>query len=219
MNASGAMPARPLPMMTGHNPHRLAIVGASGSGKTTYLTRFLARAPASCRFVYDPEGELAQRLGQFSHTDAGALARATASAWCIFDPSAMFPGNNAAGFDYFAKFAFHASSVIPGRKLWVCDEVQKFCPPSRPLPHGAALIFDTGRRWGLDVAVISQAPQRAHGDARNQFTELVCFNLIDPKAREWALDFGLSTDPINLRPGQYIARNLKSGAEVSGKVF
>jgi len=202
-----------------HRPHKVLIAGASGTGKTTYLRRFLERAPATVRFVFDHQGELARLLSVPAILSANHVVPAIASGWVCFDPALQYPGRTAEGFDWFARVAFHASQRLPGRKYWVCDEVQMFCNPQRPVPPGASLIFDTGRRCALDVAAIAQAPQRLHGDARNQLTELVCFRLSDVKARRWAMDLGLSVDPGTLGAGDYVARNLQTGVEVTGNVF
>jgi DNA helicase HerA-like ATPase len=179
----------------------------------------LKRDRVSQLFVFDPEGELGPKLGALTFGDPKSLLAQLGRGPLIFDPSLSVIRDNREAFHWFSDFAFSVAEKTPGRKIFVVDEAQMWLPSGKPLPVPAAQIFDRGRRYGLDVAIVSQAPQRIHVDARNQFTELVCFRLGDPTSRRWALDFGLSFDPAELRPGEYVSRNLASGGELRGRVF
>lgn len=206
-------------MQHDHRPQRVLIAGQSGTGKTTYLIRFLNGAASRCTFVFDPEGELGPKLGTRPARTHEVLLAQLAGGLVVFDPSQMFPGDNAAGFDWFARWSFFASHKIPGRKIFVADELQKFTDGNR-LPHGLALVLDTGRRYGLDAAFACQAPNRIHNGVRSQLTELVAFKLIEARGLAWLADLDFDTRAVcRQRPGQFIARNLLSGGEARGKVF
>lgn len=211
-----------LPQLLGHKPSKVLIVGASGTGKTTYFLRYLANVPARWRFVYDHEGELAGRLGvpPAHHPEemAGALIR---SGWCIYDPVEMFEGNLADGWAAFCGWAFEMSKRLPGRKLLCCDELQKLIGTNAAdLPRELATALETGRRHGLDCAFAAQQPNLLHNRLRTQLTEIVCFNLPDERAIEWVEKAGINADEIReLHDGEWAARNLRTGGTAAGCVF
>jgi len=209
-------------MLLAHKPHKVLVVGASGTGKTTFFLRYLANVRARWRFVFDGEGELAARLGIrpacWPDDMAADLIR---TGWCIYDPAEQFPGRTSDAFAYFAGWTFTMAGRLPGRKILAADELQKLTTPwPAGLPPELATVMETGRRHGLDCAFVSQAPNLLHNRIRNQITELVCFQLIDPRAVEWVALAGLDADRVRaLRPGQWVARNLRSGATAAGRVF
>lgn len=83
-----------------------------------------------------------------------------------------------------------------------------------------ACVLETGRRYGLDWAGIAQQPNLIHNRIRNQATEVVAFQQMDPRAVDWCAAVGFDGDAIRaLAPGQYLAKNLKTGGLVAGRVF
>jgi len=73
---------------------------------------------------------------------------------------------------------------------------------------------------GLDFAGIAQQPNLIHNRVRNQATEVVAFQQMDPRAVDWCAAVGFDPEAIRaLRPGEYLARNLKSGGTARGRVF
>jgi hypothetical protein len=81
-------------------------------------------------------------------------------------------------------------------------------------------VLETGRRYGLDAAMISQQPNLIHNRIRNQLTEVVTFQQMDPTAVDWLETVGFDPEAVRaLRPGQFLVRNLNSGAQTNGKVF
>ncbi|MEK7766776.1 MAG: hypothetical protein AAB368_11105, partial [bacterium] len=125
-------------MQRDHRPHRLLVCGQSGMGKTTFLCRFLAGRAATCRFLFDPEGEFQIALKRPAVTvlDGAALAAAAVGGWCIFDPGRS-DASSAWLFDWFSRVSFATAGRLPGRKIWCCDEVQSFCDTATP--PGAAM--------------------------------------------------------------------------------
>lgn len=206
-------------MQLTHRAHKLLVTGRSGSGKTTFWVRYLLGTPAGLKFVFDHEGELSHRLGVPPAVNVDQLGQAAASGWCIYDPAAMFPGRLEEAFNFFCEFAFTVATRIPGRKIFACDELQKLVGTAK-VSTELAMVLETGRRYGLDAAMISQQPNLIHNRIRNQVTEVVTFQQMDPNAVEYLEAVGFEPEQIRaLRPGSFLARNLNSGAQSSGKVF
>lgn len=196
-----------------HPPFRLGVFGASGYGKTEYVLRYLRAADARCRFIFDPEGEFAAELGTYGATTPAQLAQQIASGWCVFDPSQMFGGNFPAGFEFFCDFAFKASGQMPGRKLFVVDEVWRYTRTANLTPAAENMVF-TGRRHGLDFVVIGQMPNRVNAAVRDALTEVVCFCLTDENALEFPRSFGFDPEAVRALPRfAFIARE-KGGGEI-----
>jgi len=210
-------------MQLDHNRHGLVIAGRSGSGKTSYLARYLRGAPAQVRFVFDPDGPLTMRLGAHSSAiawDPVGMVDRLGSGWVIFNPSRMFPGDNRAGFDFFARWAWNVSGKMRGRKIFASDEIQKYVPPTGAPGEGCALVWDTGRQHGLDSAVIAQGGNRVHELIRAQTTELVTFQLVSRRGLEWPGDLGLDLKELQaLGKGEFIAFDLEGGAKHRGNLF
>ena len=68
--------------------------------------------------------------------------------------------------------------------------------------------------------MISQQPNLIHNRIRNQLTEAVSFRQLDQSAMEWLEGVGFDPEALRGLPdGAYLARNLKSGAVASGRLF
>ncbi|NWF86178.1 MAG: hypothetical protein HXY18_20400 [Bryobacteraceae bacterium] len=67
---------------------------------------------------------------------------------------------------------------------------------------------------------MAQLPNLVHNRIRNRTTEVVTFQQIDPRAVDWCAEVSINPDAVRaLRPGQYPARNLKTGGMAAGRVF
>lgn len=207
-------------MQLAHRPSKVLVTGRSGTGKSTFWSAHLVKTPAHLKFVFDHEGEFSHRAGVRPATTTQELAAATWSGpWVIYDPYRMFPGELDQAFAFFSAFAFETSTRMPGRKLFACDELQKMVGTSE-VPAEFRTVLETGRRYGLDAVMISQAPNLIHNRVRNQLTEIVTFAHLDPRAVEWLECAGFDSDRVRaLRPGQYMARDLVSGTWREGRVF
>ena len=202
-----------------HKPTKILVTGASGTGKTTFWTRYLLGTPARVKFVFDHQGEMAVRLGVPAALDLPQLAQMTAQGWAIFDPAHLFPGRTPEGFNFFCDFAFNVAQRTPGRKVFACDELQALTD-TNSLSEELSMVLETGRRYSLDAAMISQAPNLIHNRVRNQLTEVVTFRQVDARAVQWLTEADFSEVAVRgLRPGWFIAKNLTTGGMSSGKVF
>lgn len=206
-------------MQINHAPFRLGVAGLSGSGKTTYLARFLLspRTKATCRFVFDHVGALTVRLGKPAARDVASLLGQIATGWCVFDPRRAF-GDDVAAAEWFAGFAFVASGSLPGRKLFVVDELQDLAEKKAGPLLGQ--VWNRGRNVGLDVAYITQSFGEAARTLVKQTTEAVTFNTSCEASLYRLRKWGFDVDAVQRLPrGSYLARNLMTGGEVAGKVF
>ena len=204
-----------------HKPTKILITGSSGSGKTTYFRRYLRGSASRYKhtFVFDQEAELWRLMGFTPCYNEGDIEQSLSTGWTFYDYSEMFPGDPVSGFDWFCDYAFQMSEVIGGHKIFCCDELQNVVTPY-DVPYNFKVLMYTGRRRGLDAILIAQSPNLIHGSIRNMITEAVTFQHVAENAIKFHNEIGFSEDQIRaLRPGQYLVRNLKTGATASGKVF
>jgi hypothetical protein len=202
-----------------HRPNRTTIIGQSGKGKSTFQERALLCCDG-VKFCYDPEGEYQQRFKVRASATPKELAAAIPSGWVIFDPDTMFPGDHQKGFDFFSLWMFNVSCWTRGRKIFACDEMQKWVGTNAAgMPRGLSLILETGRKRGIDAMLVSLQGSIINNRIRSQTTELVCFQCQN-SALEWPVSLGLSeTELQSLEIGQYISKDTNSGKEIRGHLF
>jgi hypothetical protein len=198
-----------------HQAHRVGVFGMSGTGKTHFVLSYLENSRASCRFIFDPEGEFSAKLRIPAARTVAELAAAIPSGWCIFDPSHLFALPEPA-VKFFAEFAMEASLRLPGRKFFVVDELQEHCT-GHAVPDEIKILVWRGRRRGLDSVFLAQAPNLLHNAILGQLTEMVLFRLVDnPNAMEPAARFGFAPEEIKALPNFcWVSRNV-NGGEIRG---
>jgi len=212
-----------------HPANRRLITGVSGTGKTTLFLDQITNARARLKFVFDHQGEFSRKLKiRACTTPEQIIQKAEAGGWILFDPLDMANETNAEGkrrgivtsFEFFAGLSFAICEQIKGRKLFICDELQKLTSTKKE-PEELLAILDTGRRWQIDFYGISQSPNRIHNAIRNQLTHITTFRQSDANAVIYLAENGFEAEEIrNLRKGEYIWRDLDSG-EIGrgGKAF
>lgn len=196
------------------------VAGRSGSGKTTFALRYLVNAQdLACRYLWDADGQIAQRLALPAAETAEELEMAAVDGWCIFDPNTLFPGRHAEGFAWFAAWSYASASRIPGRKLLLVDEVWRYCSPNA-IPQALAECIQTGRVRRLDCMFATQRPHRLNGSITNEVTECVAFNLREPAGLDRLEEMGAAReDVLALPPGSFLSVNVERGGILRGKVF
>ena len=200
-------------MQLEHRRFHLGIFGASGTGKTTYALKFVTHAQARTVFLFDAEGEFSQRLQVAPARTVYELDQAIASGWVCFDPHIMFPGELESALEYFSKLTLRAAAMLPGRKLFVVDELGQYVGGST-IPKPLKKLVQSGRRSGVDGVFMAQQPNDLHNTIRCQLSEVVCFQLIDDTALEFPKKFGFDIEAVRaLKPFEFICRNNR-GAEV-----
>jgi len=143
--------------------------GVGQSGKSTFAFRYLINGDFTARFIFDPEGEAAQRLQLAPARDVYDLGLALCSSggWVIFDPHTLFPGRVADGCAFFCEWTFEMASRLPGQKVLMVDEVWKFIS-SQKVPEELALCVRPQARPG-NSAQHSTAEQTSPGAAQRVF--------------------------------------------------
>ena len=199
-----------------HRKFCLGVFGASGTGKTTYLTRFLeAVKGTTCRFIFDADGEFSRKFNRPGVRRQEDIPAAIADGWVIYDPT-EHPGSVEEAFAFFAALAYRVSPLLPGRKFFVVDELQDHTDGNK-IPPVLKDIVQKGRRRGLDSAFISQAPNLLHNAVRGQLSEVTCFQMVDDRALEYPVNFGFREQEIRTLPQfHWVCRN-KFGGEDRGR--
>jgi hypothetical protein len=206
-----------------HKPTKIAIVGGSGTGKSTYFCKFLANSRYTRKFIFDHQGEMSQRLGVQSCIDAqeldAALTAENPPPYIIFDPSLMFEGDLPGAFDFFCDFVFLYSKQDPFElKLFAIDELQDIVSTDVCNVY-LAKVLETGRRYGLDWISVQQGLNCVHNRIRNQMTEVVIFRTTD-QAPLKALPLGIDVESVvGQSDGQYTLFLKRTGQIRTGKIF
>lgn len=180
--------------------------------------RFIAGCRAAAKFVFDHDGQFSYRTRTRPARTLADLERDGARGWCVFEPSALYPGQTPEAFAFFCDFAFEVARALPGRKLFACDELQTLVGVNSTTQEFQSVI-ETGRIYGLDFAGITIAPNLIHNRIRGQATEVVAFRTVESNALAWLEDRGFNPAAVAALPrGAYLCRT-NEGAETAGRVF
>jgi hypothetical protein len=197
-----------------HESKKVLITGTSGTGKTSLLEKLLRKERSRWKFVFDHQGEFSARFRVPACTSPGELCGAVArGGWVVFDPVTMYPGKTRDAFAFFSDFTFAMAETQRGRKIFVCDELQKLVDNAKT-PDELMCILDTGRRYQLDFYGISQAPNLIHNAIRNQITEVYTFRQSDENAIKFLAENGFNEYQVrNLKGHSFLWRNLATGED------
>lgn len=198
-------------------PRVIAILGSTGSGKSTWLKRELLTPTPSRLMVWDysPVNEY-ERFARY--VSLGQLVRATGQA--AFRVAFQAPHNaaaRAACFDLFCRAALRA-----GESVVVIEELRYVTTPSRSPDNFAALVM-TGRKAGLTVIGTSQRPAHIDKDFLGNATQLHVGALgydvdVDVMTREMRLDAAESARLRTLKPLEWMHRDRETGLLSAGKL-
>lgn len=198
-----------------HWPQKTLVTGMSGSGKSTLALQLLRRMKARFLFVFDPQGKLASLAGWRTADDTpGLVALGRAGQPMVFDPIRAFRGEMEKGFDFFCKWSLASAQRLPGKKVFVCDEIQAFTETGRDgIPKSFRELMDAGRHDRLDVLIIAQALGELNDKARKQVTEIYTLRHDDENCLKWLAR--ASIDPEKVRnlpyPGGWMYRSKLTG--------
>ena len=204
-----------------HPADKRLITGVSGTGKTTFFQQLVKKEIAARNFIFDHQGEFSSRFGVRPIFTVGALCEKTAlGGYICFDPVREFPGRTKDGFLFFCDYVLEVSASLRGRKLFICDELQKLTATTKE-PVELLAILETGRRFQIDCIFIAQAPNRIHNAVRNQLTHVYTFRQSDSNALAYLKENGFDENAVrNLPRGRYLWRNLDTGETgEGGKAF
>jgi hypothetical protein len=211
-------------------PKHTLVVGMTGSGKTTFVNRYLLNTSPACRFVFDDLNRVWPRLKLKPSYTARDVELALPSRWVVFNHERMFPlvGFQSrqgiptpahAAFRWFCSFVFHAAQRGPGSKIVVVPEVWRFCTADS-IPPEFAMLAQAGRELGIELVLDTQRPEMVNPSVTGAITELVCFKLTSPEALKTVRDLGADRAAVAALPlGTFIGCNRLSGATLAGRVF
>lgn len=153
--AGGAAPASGATYGVEAKAHIEAVLGGSGTGKSSYVKGLMERKPPRRLMVFDPEGEwgafgtvttkLSDVLGGFQ------AAGKTGPIRTVFVPSPD-PATAVKQYDAFCRIAFAAE-----RLTFIVDELKSVTTPSRS-PVGWGMLTGRGRKRGIVIYGLSQRP-------------------------------------------------------------
>jgi hypothetical protein len=199
------------------------IAGNTGSGKSS-LARHLVRTSKAARVIaFDHDGQLSTLLGLRPVTDVSSLGFAARAfeagkgGVLPFYPGRLFPGRAAAGFAWFCRVVWnwHTADVLTGETLFYTDEIQKFARAGKgDVPVEFLAMGQEGRRYGLDLLLMTLSVNRVHCDVRDMMQRIYHFNAGGELATSAAEDFGF--DPAELSALQrfhYVMRDRAGNCE------
>jgi hypothetical protein len=197
------------------------VAGASSTGKTSFVLRYVLNAPAACRFIFDADGDYARSL---KCAPAGTQAtldwQIQNSGWGIYDPSQMFAADYSAGLEWFAGYVWQKSAQLPGQKILVVDEINRFGVDPHNCPPSLATLAQAGRKHSVELLLTTHEPNRVNPAIANQLTEIVAFQQTDLCALEKLERYGFNPDEVGRLPiGSFVSKNILSGGWLRGKLF
>lgn len=153
---------------------------------------------------------MSHRLGIEPCFSIEELPQKLESGFVIFDPAQEFERNNEQGLQFFAEWSFQICKQTEAAKyprLFACDEIQLLMGNDYIFPEIQA-ISQTGRRMGLDMAIVSQQVNELHNVFRAQTTERVFFQHLDPYVLSVAEKWGFDAEEISrLALGEFVYGN------------
>jgi hypothetical protein len=191
----------------------VAVLGASGSGKSAYVKKEIRRTLPSRLMIFDPLREYSE-FGQVVTSLVELRAKSKASVFgLVFQPKT---GSDIvkAQFDSFCEIAHAAERVTV-----VCEELSLVTTPSRSPEHWRAITL-MGRHKGMKVYGLSQRPASIDKDFFSNATKVRCGRL------NYAADIKTMANVMNVQPGQiqnllpleFIERETATGKVSTGKL-
>lgn len=194
--------------MSANKAFIVAVLGASGSGKSTYVKRILSRGHPRL-LIWDP---LREYEGEGVESLAGLLAALKAKKFrLVFRPSAD-PVQRGKQFDLVCRAALAAGSLT-----LVVEELRFVTTPQRA-PLGWAQVCLTGRHRGLKVFGISQRPASIDKDFLGNCTAIRTGRLAYPEdVKAVCKVMGIPSSKVEaLKPLEWLEKDMASGKISSG---
>lgn len=186
----------------------MAVLGSSGSGKSTFIKRTLTKGNPRL-MIWDPMCEYG---GDVCESAAALLAGLKAKKFrLVFRPSSS-PSQRLAQFDFFCRAALAARNLTV-----VVEELRFVTTPSRA-PLGWAQVCLTGRHHGLTVYGISQRPASIDKDFLGNCTRIRTGRLAYPEdVKAVSKVLGIPTGNVEkLKPLEWLEKDMATGRMTSG---
>jgi hypothetical protein len=195
-----------------HPAKKVLVAGSGGTGKSTLAEELVRKHRAQWKFVYDHQGEFASRFNLDKQWTADALEeKVIRKGWICFDPLPAFPGRAPEGFSFFCQYVFGMAQHCGGTKILFCDELQMLTD-NRTEPTELLTCIESGRRFQIDIFLVSSAPNSLHNRVLNGMTEVYVFNLTSDPAVAWLRGLGFDPDEVkSLDKFQYVHKEIRTG--------
>lgn len=188
----------------------VAVLGASGSGKSTFVKRAIVKGHPRL-LIWDPMGEY---VGTVCDSTSGVVAMLRLPKFrAVFRPSPD-AAIRAQQFDLICRAALAA-----GRMTLVVEELRFVTTPSRA-PMGWAQVCLTGRHKGLKVYGLSQRPASIDKDFLGNCTAIRTGRLAYPEdVRAVSKAMGGHAAEIQaLKPLEWLEKDMTTGKISRGKL-
>jgi GTPase SAR1 family protein len=205
-----------------HKPSKIAVTGASGTGKTTYVIRYIKNTAYDHVIIYDHKLEFLQRENIQPEFSREQLVERVIKGekWISYNHMEDFPGESQAGFEWICEWSYEIAKLIHKRVLFVCDEFNRFTD-THSLGWEFTQLIEDGRLQGLDFIGTAHAGNQIHNRLRLQLTEIVAFNTKDSTPLAFLEENGFDIVEIQqLRiPGEFITKDCVNTKFVRGNLF
>lgn len=191
----------------------MAILGASGSGKSTFIKREISKPAHRRLLIWDPMKEYGAH-GQAVDTAAGLVEALKGKRFAlVFQPSTL-PAARIRQFDFLCRAALAA-----GNLTLVVEELRFVTTPSRA-PLGWAQVCLTGRHAGLTVFGASQRPASIDKDFLGNCSKVRTGRLTYPEdVKAVSAAARIPAAEIDaLKPLEWIEKDLNTGKTTRGKL-
>lgn len=194
--------------MSANKASIMAVLGASGSGKSTFIKRTISRGHPRL-LIWDP-------MQEYDGTLAASLADLIAGLRVkkfrlVFRPSTD-PAKRAAQFDIVCRAALAA-----GNLTFVAEELRFVTTPSRA-PLGWSQVCLTGRHKGLKVIGASQRPASIDKDFLGNCTAVRTGRLAYPEdVKATCKAMGVPSSAVeSLKPLEWVEKDMSTGRMTAG---
>jgi hypothetical protein len=218
-------------LMLDHDATKIVAVGMSGYGKTQFANKFILESRYDYYFVFDYDGQFAQRNGlKPAFTAAQILHQLKTTRFVVFNPTEFpdpYPELKSVKiveklFEWFCRYVYKISEGLcnpPKRKLLYCDDIQDVVDTNRMLEFTSKVVL-SGRNRGLDFICTSLQYNMIHNTIRGQATQTVAFGTDEQLALKDLVARGFKAEEIrSLQKGQFVLRNKTKNSEVRGEIF
>jgi len=178
----------------------MTVVGQSGSGKSSFVDRYLKSLYRFILFDTAVEYEGYETFrddlqGLYTYVDKNAGGSFKAVYQNVHDDALE-------SFEFCCNLALAVEDVH-----FIVEEVDVFADNRKPLPDAFKTMLKLGRHSGVSMILISQRPALMHTLIRSQSRHFVCFQMVDRNDIEYFRPFfGDTVDEFRKMPSLHFWR-------------
>lgn len=190
----------------------IAVMGASGSGKSAYIKGEIRRRKAKRLMIYDPEGEytaFGRVVTSLADVHSVLMQADGGKPFKLVFKSHADPARAVKQFDMLCRLAFEAGDL-----LFVAEELADVTTPSRA-PVGWSMMTRRGRKRGCEIIGASQRPANIDKNFLGNCTAVRSGRLLyEEDAKAVAKVLGIAhADLLALESLHYVSRRPPEPAE------